>query len=223
MLHPTKKENGEIDDVSCCDALLHFVGIGWKVLFALVPPPHYIGGWACFLVSLIFIGLVTALLGEAATLFGCVLGIKRGVTAITFIALGTSIPDCFASRTAANNSRYADEAIGNITGSNSVNVFIGLGLPWIIAAAYHSNKEVAPGASPSQFKINANGLIVAVILYIGLSVLTFFTLMCRRAVAKGELGGSTGGRYGSAAWFFLLWIIFIVLATCGFYGVIKDP
>jgi len=223
MLHPTKKENGEIDDVSCCDALLHFVGIGWKVLFALVPPPHYIGGWACFLVSLIFIGLVTALLGEAATLFGCVLGIKRGVTAITFIALGTSIPDCFASRTAANNSRYADEAIGNITGSNSVNVFIGLGLPWIIAAGYHSNKEVAPGASPSLYKINANGLTIAVIAYIGLSLLTFFTLMCRRAVAKGELGGSTGGRYGSAAWFFLLWIIFIVLATCGFYGVIKDP
>jgi len=102
MLHPTKKENGEIDDVSCCDAFLHFIAIGWKVLFACIPPPHYIGGWACFISSLVFLGLVTAVMGEVATLFGCVLGLKRGVTAITFIVFGTSITDALASRTAAS-------------------------------------------------------------------------------------------------------------------------
>lgn len=31
----------------------------------------------------------------------------------------------------------ADASIGNITGSNSVNVFLGLGLPWTIAATYY--------------------------------------------------------------------------------------
>jgi solute carrier family 8 (sodium/calcium exchanger) len=149
MLHPTKKENGEIDDVTCCEAFLHFIAIGWKVLFACVPPPHYIGGWACFFGSLIGMAFVTTLLAEVATLFGCVLGIKAGVTAITFIVFGTSVPDCFASRTAANKGRYADEAIGMITGSNSVNVFLGLGLPWIVATLYHYNKEVAPGATTS--------------------------------------------------------------------------
>ena len=59
------------------------------------------------------------------------------VTAITFVALGTSLPDTFASKSAAINEKYADNAVGNVTGSNSVNVFLGLGIPWLIAAIYH--------------------------------------------------------------------------------------
>jgi solute carrier family 8 (sodium/calcium exchanger) len=50
--------------------------------------------------------------------------------------LGTSLPDTFASKIAAKNEKTADNAIGNITGSNSVNVFLGLGLPWTVAAIY---------------------------------------------------------------------------------------
>lgn len=42
--------------------------------------------------------------------------------------------------TAARQSEYADSAIGNVTGSNSVNVFLGLGLPWAIASTYWSAK-----------------------------------------------------------------------------------
>lgn len=53
--------------------------------------------------------------------------------------MGTSLPDTFASMTAARNADYADAAIGNITGSNSVNVFLGLGLPWAIACTYWNN------------------------------------------------------------------------------------
>ena len=56
------------------------------------------GGWACFVVSLAFIGGVTAVVAEIAGLMGCVIGMKPGVTAITFVALGTSLPDTFASR-----------------------------------------------------------------------------------------------------------------------------
>jgi len=137
MLHPTKEETGEIKDVSCFDTILHFFAIGWKCLFAAVPPPHYWSGWACFLVSLSFIGAITAIVGEVAGLMGCVIGLKPGVTAITFVAIGTSLPDTFASKKAAAEDRWADSAVGNITGSNAVNVFLGLGLPWVIACAYY--------------------------------------------------------------------------------------
>lgn len=58
------------------------------------------------------------------------------MTAITFVALGTSLPDLFASKKAAVQERHADVAIGNVTGSNSVNVFLGLGLSWVIASIY---------------------------------------------------------------------------------------
>ena len=99
-----------------------------------------LGGWACFIVAISFIGGITYVVGEVAALMGCVLGIKPGVTAITFVAIGTSLPDTFASMTAAKESRYADSAVGNVTGSNSVNVFLGLGLPWLIAVIYSSNR-----------------------------------------------------------------------------------
>ena len=55
------------------------------------------------------------------------------MTAITFVALGTSLPDLFASKQAALEDKTADASIGNVTGSNSVNVFFGLGFPWLIA------------------------------------------------------------------------------------------
>jgi len=60
--------------------------------------------------------------------------------AITLVAVGTSLPDTFASVTATRQEVTADNAIGNINGSNSVNVFLGLGLPWLLAAIYHASK-----------------------------------------------------------------------------------
>lgn len=86
------------------------------------------------------IGLLTAVVGDLATIFGCLIGLKKEVTAITFVAMGTSLPDLFASKTAATQEKYADASIGNVTGSNSVNVFLGLGTPWVIAAIYHAVK-----------------------------------------------------------------------------------
>jgi len=102
MLHPTKNDDGEIEDISGMDGFLHFANIGWKVFFSLIPPPHMAGGILTFVISLAFIGIVTFVVGEFANLFGCVLAIKPSVTAITFVALGTSLPDTFASMTAAS-------------------------------------------------------------------------------------------------------------------------
>jgi solute carrier family 8 (sodium/calcium exchanger) len=138
MLHPTKGEDGEIQDIEAMDGVMHFLTIGWKLFFAFIPPAHYYGGLPCFVISLAFIGFVTFIVGEFANLFGCVLGIKPGITAITFVALGTSLPDTFASMQAAQQEKYADAAVGNVTGSNSENVFLGLGLPWVIACAYEA-------------------------------------------------------------------------------------
>jgi len=88
MLHPTKNEDGEIEDITGIEVFLHLSCIGWKLLFSFIPPPHYIGGWGCFLCSLVMIGAVTYIVGEFANMFGCVIGIPPAITAITFVALG---------------------------------------------------------------------------------------------------------------------------------------
>ncbi|KAJ1460716.1 Sodium/calcium exchanger protein-domain-containing protein [Pelagophyceae sp. CCMP2097] len=115
---------------------LHWVTVPWKLLFAIVPPEDLCGGWLCFGCALGMIGVVTALIADMAELFGCSVGFPDAFTAITFVALGTSLPDTFASKAAARQDDTADAAVGNVTGSNAVNVFLGLGLPWLLASTY---------------------------------------------------------------------------------------
>lgn len=76
MLSPEIGEDNEVSEVGYGDAFTHFFSIGWKLIFALIPPTRACKGWAAFVGALIFIGLVTAVIGEFAALFGCVLGIK---------------------------------------------------------------------------------------------------------------------------------------------------
>lgn len=127
------EDNLIVDDVTAYEAFVHWASIFWKVLFAIIPPAEYKGGWPCFVAALTLIGVITVVVGDVATQLGCVINLEVSVNAITLVAMGTSLPDTFASMTAARQSEYADSAIGNVTGSNAVNVFLGLGLPWIIS------------------------------------------------------------------------------------------
>uniref|UniRef100_A0A3B5LSQ1 Sodium/calcium exchanger membrane region domain-containing protein n=1 Tax=Xiphophorus couchianus TaxID=32473 RepID=A0A3B5LSQ1_9TELE len=77
---------------SCYDYVMHFLTVFWKVLFACVPPTEYWNGWACFIVSISVIGFLTAIIGDLASHFGCTVGLQDSVTAVVFVALGTSIP-----------------------------------------------------------------------------------------------------------------------------------
>lgn len=49
-------------------------------------------GWLCFVVSILGIGALTAVIGDLASHFGCTVGLKDSVTAVSLVALGTSIP-----------------------------------------------------------------------------------------------------------------------------------
>lgn len=89
------KEETEPKRPSIGDYLIHFVSLFWKVLFAFVPPTEIWGGWACFVVSIIIIGILTAVIGDLASHFGCTVGLKDSVTAISFVALGTSLPGTY--------------------------------------------------------------------------------------------------------------------------------
>lgn len=205
MLGPQIEESMIIDHVTLKEAIMHFLTITWKVVFASVPPTHWGGGWPAFIVALTFIGGVTAIVGEVASLFGCVLGIPDSVTAITFVALGTSLPDTFASMTAATTSQYADSAVGNVTGSNSVNVFLGLGLPWVIASTYQENRG-------AEYITPAGDLAFSVTVFVACSCVCFIVLGIRRKVVGGELGGPKTSAYASCVFLIFLWLTYITLS-----------
>ena len=46
----------------------------------MIPPAGMAGGWPCFFVSLGMIGLLTAIVGDLANIFGCLVGLKPSVT-----------------------------------------------------------------------------------------------------------------------------------------------
>lgn len=209
-----------LEEVSLSEALTHFVAIFWKVFFATVPPVSWCGGKATFWVALAYIGLVTAVVGEFAGHLGCVLGIEDAVTAITLVALGTSLPDTFASMTAARNSDSADSAIGNITGSNSVNVFLGLGLPWVIAAIYFEAKfggqtqldPVTGEQKPILYKVPPGALAYSVFIFLVVAVICFCVLIIRRKCIGGELGGPKCSKYVSCFICVSLWCFYIIMS-----------
>ena len=128
------------------------------------------------MIALAFIGICTGIVGEFASVLGCVINLEESVTAITLVALGTSLPDTFASMTAAANSEYADSAIGNITGSNSVNVFLGLGLPWVIASTYKASKN-------EDYVVPAGNLKFSVFVFLVVAIICFIVLIIRRIVS----------------------------------------
>lgn len=202
-----------VSEVTALEAFTHFACIGWKILFAIIPPGEWGGGWPAFFVALVLIGTITAVVAEVATVLGCVLGLKQSVTAITLVAIGTSLPDTFASMTAAQQSEFADSAIGNVTGSNSVNVFVGLGLPWLISSIYadsNNKKYITPPGT----------LSFSVMIFLITSIACFMILGIRRACLGGELGGKNKTvKYASSALLFSLWLIYIVLSTMKAYGI----
>ena len=158
---------------------------------------------------------MTAIVGDVATVLGCSINLKESVTAITLVALGTSLPDTFASMTAAKDSDDADAAIGNITGSNSVNVFLGMGLPWILGAAYWEN------TLGKTYVVKSGPLTFSIAVFLAVAIVCFAVLVARRQIIGGELGGKTASKYASGCFLFFLWFLYILLSTQQAYEVIN--
>mmetsp|Transcript_32181 Transcript_32181/g.59050 ORF Transcript_32181/g.59050 Transcript_32181/m.59050 type:complete len:297 (-) Transcript_32181:7-897(-) len=219
---------------------MHAISVPWKLLFATIPPAEWGGGWVCFWCSLAWIGAVTLIVGDLASLFGCVIGLKSSVTAITIVALGTSLPDTFASMAAAKMDRSADAAVGNVTGSNSVNVFLGIGLPWTIAAIYWHQTGATeewqeryggpngPGTDldlhssypGGAFAVPAGSLGFSVTIFSVCACLCLGLLLARRKFLGCELGGPETPKRLSGGLLVGLWIFYVLMSTLKAYELI---
>ncbi|KAF9606502.1 hypothetical protein IFM89_025777 [Coptis chinensis] len=155
----------------------------WKVLFAFVPPYHIAHGWIAFICSLIFISGIAYIVTMLTDLISCVTGINGYVIAFTALASGTSWPDLVASKIAAERQTTADSAIANITCSNSVNIYIGIGIPWLINTAYNF---FAYG-EPLHIQ-NAKGLSFSLLIFFSTSIGCITVLVLRRLTLGAELG-----------------------------------
>jgi len=134
------------------------------------------------------------------------IGLDDGITAITFVALGTSLPDTFASVEATKEDETADAAITNVTGSNSVNVFLGLGLPWMAATFYHAGNG-------TTYKYPAGDLVFSVLVFFAFAFVCIGLLVVRRNTCGGELGGPKKIAYMSSTGLAFAWLAYIILSS----------
>merc|ERR1712007_264951 len=156
------------------------------------------------------------------------MGIPDEVTAITLVALGTSVPDTFASRLCAQQDSNADNAVGNITGSNSVNVFLGLGLSWMIGAIYWGDAKKADETFWSRkmgdstyrqlyesdypdggFFVLGGSLGFSVGVYTACAFVCLGLLWFRRVRYGGELGGPKSVQLRDSILLFGIWLAFL--------------
>ncbi|XP_050364658.1 magnesium/proton exchanger [Argentina anserina] len=187
----------------------------WRLLFAFVPPYNIAHGWVAFICSLIFISAIAYIVTQLTDLISCVTGINPYVIAFTALASGTSWPDLVASKIAAKRQLTADSAIANITCSNSVNIYVGIGVPWLIDTAYNYFvfKE------PLRIE-NAAGLSFSLLVFFATSVGCIAVLVIRRLTLGAELGGPKIWAWITFVFFMLLWIIFVVLSSLKVSGII---
>ena len=151
------------------------------------------------------------------------------------LGLGYPNPTLFASKAAATAESTADACIGNVTGSNCVNVFLGLGLPWTIGAIYWSAVEkgskvqqewaakyghltavqdfLKENPGEAYFVVEAGGLGFSVIIFTIFSLICLLTLHLRRTVYGGELGGPAATRNATAVFFTFLWIAYVLVSS----------
>jgi solute carrier family 8 (sodium/calcium exchanger) len=227
----------DVEKATAFELTSHYITVFWKLFAACIPPATYLGGWATFWTALLAIMVVTALIMDLASIFGCLIGLEDAITAITFVALGTSVPDTFASMMSARQDDNADNSIGNITGSNSVNVFLGLGLPWLFAAIYwevtpptekwlefyHPVSGIKPisqalweetGAlNKSKFIVQGGSLGFNTLVFSVLALGAISLLMYRRKFCGGELGGDKKVALFHSVLFFGFWVIYIIVSS----------
>lgn len=84
------------------------------------------------IVSVILMGLGAYYLTEYSILLANDLGVPPLLIAFTVVAIATSVPDLVVSVTNAKK-HSGDDAISNVLGSNTFDVFVALGLPLLVA------------------------------------------------------------------------------------------
>ncbi|XP_036591461.1 sodium/potassium/calcium exchanger 4 [Trichosurus vulpecula] len=132
-----------------------------------------------FIFSTLWIAVFSYLMVWLVTIIGYTLGIPDVIMGITFLAAGTSVPDCMASLIVARQG-LGDMAVSNTIGSNVFDILVGLGIPWGL-----QTMVINYG---STVQINSKGLVYSVVLLLGSVALTVLGIHLNKWRLDRKLG-----------------------------------
>ncbi|KAK3541956.1 hypothetical protein QTP86_008157 [Hemibagrus guttatus] len=117
-----------------------------------------------FILSTVWIAVFSYFMVWMVTIIGYTLGIPDVIMGITFLAAGTSVPDCIASLIVARQG-LGDMAVSNSIGSNVFDILVGLGLPWALQTMAISYGSVILGIHINKWKLDFKLGVYVLILY----------------------------------------------------------
>ncbi|XP_032964915.1 sodium/potassium/calcium exchanger 4 isoform X2 [Rhinolophus ferrumequinum] len=132
-----------------------------------------------FITATLWIAIFSYLMVWLVTIIGYTFGIPDVIMGITFLAAGTSVPDCMASLIVARQG-LGDMAVSNTIGSNVFDILVGLGIPWGL-----QTMVINYG---STVKINSRGLVYSVVLLLGSVALTVLGIHLNKWKLDRKLG-----------------------------------
>ncbi|XP_019346581.2 sodium/potassium/calcium exchanger 3 isoform X2 [Alligator mississippiensis] len=132
-----------------------------------------------FASSTLWIAAFSYVMVWMVTIIGYTLGIPDVIMGITFLAAGTSVPDCMASLIVARQG-MGDMAVSNSIGSNVFDILIGLGLPWAL--------QTLALNYGSYIRLNSRGLIYSVGLLLASVFVTVFGVHMNKWKLDKKLG-----------------------------------
>ncbi|XP_063223354.1 sodium/potassium/calcium exchanger 3-like isoform X1 [Bacillus rossius redtenbacheri] len=114
----------------------------WPIMFVLaisVPDCRRSAWRSCYLLTffmcILWIGTTSYTVAWMITVIGDTLQIPDSVMGITFLAAGTSVPEAVSS-VIVTNQGHGSMGISNSIGSNTFDILLCLGLPWLLKSTF---------------------------------------------------------------------------------------
>ncbi|XP_022832741.1 sodium/potassium/calcium exchanger 4 isoform X1 [Spodoptera litura] len=150
-----------------------------------------------FIMCIVWIGSLSYIVAWMITIIGDTLMIPDSVMGITFLAAGTSVPEAVSSVIVAKQG-HGSMGISNSIGSNTFDILLCLGLPWLIKAS------LTPAEAGHYWvKINSMGLEYSAISLLSTLLLLYLTFWFNKFKLDAAVGRACLAMYA----------MFLVLAT----------
>jgi len=138
--------------------------------------------------SFIWVAFFSTCIAAVVTRWGEILGIPAASLGLYVIAVGAEIPDTIQSVTVAKRG-YGSMAVSNSTGSQIINILIGLGFPW--ALTNMAGQQVSVSLIGS-LNVMANMQLTNVCLYMSILLLPTIQTWKPGDHSKASLGWQKG-------------------------------
>lgn len=189
----TEEEDGDDNDEifspwripgGCCARVKWVISWPLGVLLFCTVPNCVVPRWhrwfmVTFVASTLWIAVFSYLMVWMVTIISSTLGIPDYIMGITFLAAGTSVPDCMASLIVARQG-MGDMAVSNSIGSNIFDILLGLGFPWTLRTLVVDHGSTVP--------INNKGLVYSVVLLLASVLLTVMSVHLNQWKLDRRLG-----------------------------------